>query len=1363
MLALSGLLSLIGISNTDAVSIGGCDNYVPLDGDVVVCTPTVSPVAGQGVIAPANNTTNNNISVTIQAGTFLDINGSTIGLGSGSTVINDGRLNTQRFTNGYGISAGVNGRSQLGGNSITNNGDITTAGSNAHGIFISAAAITNGANNTIINTGLIQTSGTGDGIRLFTTARGVTNQISNSGSIITAAKVAGIRLRSTESFDTISNTGIITMSGVDAVGILVLNTLNRPTVSNTGTITTTGPEGHAIYGEGAMTLINSGTLTSDVYAIYFQTGTRSVGSNSVTLKAGSNITGGLRFNPSKTSETLVFDGFVDANFDNNLLNVNNISAIQSADVTMNAASYSFGASEINVDQTSQLTISAPIGDAAIATSMTKLGAGVLTLSGQSTYTGTTTINAGILRVGAPNALPTNTAVIISGGTLALNNINATIGSLAGTGAVTLGTASITTGGNGSDTTYGGVNSGAGGLIKNGAGTFTLSGQNTYTGSNQVVAGTLATLGDNRLNASLDVSVASGATFLLGGAQTAAAISALGTIDLSEYRLTTGATSSTITGTIVGGAGGITHDGPGTLTLAGTTDFLGNLIINAGTVDLANSGSVRTDKIIELNAGGTLIVEQRTIIGVLRQNGGTLSGGGELVASLIETESGSLNAIITDSSEFKRGISKITDGVTTIGAPNTFTGILKIEGGRLQLAPSSEAYPQGGSFAPETSVLLSGSGTLDLNGKSQTFSFISGTSGTVHLGGGQLIIDGTQNSTYSGVITGAGGLVKDGSSVLTLAGKNTYSGDTTIEAGVLKAGSDDVIAQTGLTIKSGGTFELNNFDQTLAGLTGSGTVSLGEGELTINGPGNSSFAGIITGEGSLIKRGPGNFELIGDNTFSGGTTISEGTLSLVGAVDSGVLIETGAQLSGSGTVFGDVVNQGVIEPQINGESSTLTIIGSYTGENGTFASTLESTTSNTILADQLAIVGAGSTASGSTTIAISDPSGVLGQPTTGDGILLVGFSDGATGTNTAFRSDRIAAGAYEYELVRGNQSSDQDWYLRADNNAPAPPQPITPQTAQRQEVALYPVLPTLVRQYLMSITGTLDERRGAPDSLPKERVAWARVIAQHNETSPPNVNDGPGLKANDWGLQIGADFVRADLDAGHWRMGPVLTIGRSTGQAYNSSGSFNTGSVSLDGYSLGLNATLAMDNGSYLDVLVLGTRLTGVSANSPLGTSIQTTGWGLSGSVEGGWRLGFSDTVSLTPQVQFYGVHTQLADSGDLFSRIEMPNASMFVGRVGLKIAYDNASLQGPKTQLWARVSALTTLSGRDASTSFLNVAGTNPTVFQSQAPATWMSLDAGVTVNATPNTQINIGLGYQTSFNGQFTGVSGQINARIGF
>ncbi|MFO7747606.1 MAG: hypothetical protein R6V42_07335, partial [Orrella sp.] len=184
------------LPNARAASVGGCDNYQPTQGDVVTCTPTTTPSATAGVIAPSGDTSNNDISVSVQTGTVLDINGSTIGLGSGSSVVNSGRLETQKFNFGYGISAGVNGRSQLGGNSITNNGVILTEGSNAHGIIISAERVTDGVGNTVINAGSIETVGTGDGIRLFSKARStsaepVVNQITNSGSIVTAAQVAG--------------------------------------------------------------------------------------------------------------------------------------------------------------------------------------------------------------------------------------------------------------------------------------------------------------------------------------------------------------------------------------------------------------------------------------------------------------------------------------------------------------------------------------------------------------------------------------------------------------------------------------------------------------------------------------------------------------------------------------------------------------------------------------------------------------------------------------------------------------------------------------------------------------------------------------------------------------------------------------------------------------------------------------------------------------------------------------------------------------------------------------------------------------------------------------------------------------------
>src|SRR5262249_39022505 len=74
------------------------------------------------------------------------------------------------------------------------------------------------------------------------------------------------------------------------------------------------------------------------------------------------------------------------------------------------------------------------------------GGGTLTLSGASTYTGATNVNVGTLRAGTTNTFSPNSAVIVaSGATLDLNGFNQTIGSLAGVGNVTLGSATLTTG------------------------------------------------------------------------------------------------------------------------------------------------------------------------------------------------------------------------------------------------------------------------------------------------------------------------------------------------------------------------------------------------------------------------------------------------------------------------------------------------------------------------------------------------------------------------------------------------------------------------------------------------------------------------------------------------------------------------------------------------------------------------------------------------------------------------------------------------------------------------------------------------------------------------------------------------------
>jgi len=130
--------------------------------------------------------------------------------------------------------------------------------------------------------------------------------------------------------------------------------------------------------------------------------------------------------------------------------------------------------------------------------LTKAGLGTLTVSGANTYTGATNVNAGTLQAGATNTFaPTSAFTIASGATLALNNFNETIGSLAGAGTVTNGGAAnrtLTTGGDNTSTAFSGViqdgAAGATNLAKAGTGTFTLSGANTYTGTTTISAGTL---------------------------------------------------------------------------------------------------------------------------------------------------------------------------------------------------------------------------------------------------------------------------------------------------------------------------------------------------------------------------------------------------------------------------------------------------------------------------------------------------------------------------------------------------------------------------------------------------------------------------------------------------------------------------------------------------------------------------------------------------------------------------------------------------------------------------------------------------------------------------------------------------------
>ena len=123
--------------------------------------------------------------------------------------------------------------------------------------------------------------------------------------------------------------------------------------------------------------------------------------------------------------------------------------------------------------------------------LTKSGAGTLTLNSANTYGGTTTVSAGTLQAASAGAFPASSALTIAAGaTLDLQGADQAIASLAGAGAVTLSSGTLTTGGDDTSTTYSGSMSGAGGLAKVGAGVFTLTGVHTYGGPTTVAAGTL---------------------------------------------------------------------------------------------------------------------------------------------------------------------------------------------------------------------------------------------------------------------------------------------------------------------------------------------------------------------------------------------------------------------------------------------------------------------------------------------------------------------------------------------------------------------------------------------------------------------------------------------------------------------------------------------------------------------------------------------------------------------------------------------------------------------------------------------------------------------------------------------------------
>jgi len=590
--------------------------------------------------------------------------------------------------------------------------------------------------------------------------------------------------------------------------------------------------------------------------------------------------------------------------------------------------------------------------------------GTVMLSGANTYTGTTTIHNGTLTFNNPTA----GVYTYTGGTITIKgastmNVTVTGGGAnrydfqhktfewdaTGGGTLSLGTAAINfvldTASSGTSTfkTNGGVQnsiigpgnvnmgsaghtvifdiaSGSGatdllvssaltntsGIQKTGAGKLTLTNANSYSGATNITQGTLIL---QNTNASPSYSISSGATLEMDVPS--------GTRDMSAATFSgTGIFNKTGGGTLQwGGAAATFSLGSGALMDIQGGQFTGG----------SSANEVWTNNRADLNVASGAIFDavEATTVG----NGGVfvdaLSGAGTI----------------------KVGFTGAFANMITFGVDNgsdTFSG-------SLQNSSAAGSY------------VKTGTGT-------QTLSGVNTYTGTTTVNNGVLILSGTLANSTTGVT-----LINDGELHLgKTAGVNAIgAGASTVNvgnnagtAGILKLLAADQLPDLDLFIAADGTFDMNGFDEQIAGLwdgTGStsGMATSATGTPTLTLASNGDFAGTLTGTLALTKMGASTMQTLrGIQAYTGNTTVDSGTLRLIHGssnntiasspvidVKSGAMLNvsllagttdlvlaSGQKLQGNGTILGNLtVGGGIIAP--GSSPGLITQNGNQTWNNG----------------------------------------------------------------------------------------------------------------------------------------------------------------------------------------------------------------------------------------------------------------------------------------------------------------------------------------------------------------------------------------------------------------------------------------------
>ncbi|SOD51569.1 autotransporter-associated beta strand repeat-containing protein [Pseudoxanthomonas wuyuanensis] len=662
-------------------------------------------------------------------------------------------------------------------------------------------------------------------------------------------------------------------------------------------------------------------------------------------------------------------------------------------------------------------------------------AGTVTLDGSITVHNLTFVTNGYILNGGTLILDGVDPTIHTGNGAVTQTINSVINSTSGLNKAGTGTLTLTA-----------SNSFNGGIVING-GRLNLDAANTFAGDINVNSGSVGVVGDaalgdigNVLNMQAGTGLAAtgalssnrtvnligpGAVGISGGGVGSAfftgagGISASGSVamsnDANDY---TGSTafigSGTATFTSIGNLGEASSLGAPTTVANGTITFQNSSQTNHTLIYIGDGDTSNRNWVINPGSGpgGVRPQLRNGGTGTLTLTGNISLGGASGNGPQFYAQSADLELLGVISSNNARPVSFITDAgrILTLGDASTFTGSANVSGAGTVVAGTIADSGIASSLGAGTGANISGNGTLSYTGtgagSNRNWSLSNGTlsndgSGALTLSGDVAIgntatLGGSftgANNAITGVISGGGNLRSGGDGTWILTGINTYTGQTIVDSGVLRAGTADAFGASDTFVVNGGSLDLSSFDRTIVRLTGTGgTVNLGSATLTLEADEgvSATYAGSITGIGGLTKLGGSTQTLTGASTYTGDTTIGGGTLNL--------------DFSGAGGPTSNIIGSG---STLSMGGGTLNVIGAAGEANGQTFDGLNITAGNNT-------IDASSGTGGSITVnlgAITRTGGLMNFNLPGSGNI--------TTTNTALGGWATVNGTDYAKVVSGN--------------------------------------------------------------------------------------------------------------------------------------------------------------------------------------------------------------------------------------------------------------------------------------------------------------------------------------------------------